>query len=282
MTWFEYALISLVAFSLYDTASRRFGVGAKNPLALSVVYNLLICLYFVPLFLWQPAMWPEWNFKVVGLTALTIAVWTVFVRYEYFAHQKVEATTLAVVLKLAPAITFGLSVVWLGEVLTLSKLAGMGALMVANWVLIRQERKHRSLDKKGLKYALMVMLALGWAWTMDKVVAPWYGAVLYSMMASGLPALINAVKSKISWGDLTAEARVAGWHLLWLPLLTVVGYFALIQALILGEASRVVPVAQATTPLVMLLAVIFLKERQNLGVKLVAVMLTVAGVWAMR
>lgn len=281
MTWFGYAILSLLAFSAYEVMARFFGVKTRNPVAFSVIYNLLICLYFLPLFLVEPFKGVVWTWQLLGWTLVSVTIWTVFVRFEYFAHREVEATTLAVVLKIAPVITFGVSILFLNEVLTSMKLIGIGLILLANIILFSREQRGGRLSRKGLLYALVVMISLGLAWVMDKVVAPWYGVVVYSILSCGPPAIINTVSSRIGIKDLIKEWQVAGRRLLVLPVFTVVGYFGLIKALTLGEASRVVPVATATAPMVMLLAVIFLKETRNIRVKLLVVLLTAVGIWCM-
>jgi len=224
----------------------------------------------------QPLSW-----LIIGITILSLICWTVFVRYEYYAHQEVEATTMVIMLKLAPLITFSLSVIFLGEALSGKKLLGMGLIILANFLLFWRETGGKLVLKRGLKYVFLVAGSFGLCWTFDKVLAPSYGPVLYPMMTMGIPALINTMTPRIKTQELMMEIRLAKGRVLGLALLCVVGYYTMVKALTLGEASRVIPIATSTTPIVFVLAIIFLKETKNWRVKLVATVLSLLGIVAL-
>jgi drug/metabolite transporter (DMT)-like permease len=278
MSWLLYALLSLVSFSVYDVLSRVAGIQAKNPRAYSALYALLVSLLALPLFWWEPPVMPELTVEVVGLTLLSWVAWTVFVRYEYYAHKEMEATSLVLLLKLAPVVAFVLAVTVLGEAITWMKTIGMTTIALAGLLVIWAETGGKWRSTRGLRYALVVVMSLAAGWTFDKVVAPWYGPVLYTIFSFGPPAVINSLLPPVGWRAMMKELQLAGWRIYVLAMLSVAGYYGLIKALTLGEASRVIPVATSTTPLVVLLAAVFLKERSHLKVKLGAMLLTVVGI----
>jgi drug/metabolite transporter (DMT)-like permease len=176
-------------------------------------------------------------------------------------------------------ITFVLGTSLLGEIFSWQKVIGVALVVLANIALLWGGWERLHISRSGLRYSGLVVLSLGVGWTMDKVVAPWYGVALYTYVSCGLPALVNIWWSRIGWRDLSQELKTGGKWLALLPALAVIGYFALVKALVLGDVSSAVSVATATTPMVMLLGLVFLKETNQWKRKIVATLLTMMGVW---
>jgi drug/metabolite transporter (DMT)-like permease len=156
---------------------------------------------------------------------------------------------------------------------------GLSLVVGASLFLYQSGWARAKIGRKGFLYVGMVVVSLGWAWTLDKVVAPWFGAALYTAIACGPPALLNAFLSKLTWREVVIELRNSNRTFYMLPLLTVIGYFSLIKALTLGEVSRVVPVATATTPMVVILGLLFLGEKDHWLKKVLLAGITMVGIW---
>lgn len=277
MSWFILSLFSLVCFTGYDILSRKLAIDSENPLALSVVYNSIVVLMAPLLLLIEPYYPKQLPVSVIILTALSIVVWGLFGRFEYFAHKHVEASLLAIIIKIAPIITLMLSVLFFNEPITTNKLLGISIIIVSNILIILSTTKNINIQK-GLKFALATTLLLGIGWTLDKAVASYYGIALFSMISFGSPIVINAIIPPIKFSSLLTEFKRTSWRLVVLAVFNLLGYASLIKALTIGEASRVTVIATATTPFVILLSAILLNERSDLYKKFAVGIATITGI----
>jgi uncharacterized membrane protein len=123
-------------------------------------------------------------------------------------------------------------------------------------------------------------LSLGW--TFDKALVPYYGVALFAFLSFLSPGIFNLIFPRATLAELVQEVKQSGWILPISALFNVAGYAALLKAYSLGEASRVAPIATSTTPLVVLIGVVFLKERKLLKHKLLAAIVTGIAIYLMR
>lgn len=282
MNWLSYAIIALVTFSGYDLLSRHLGVQSKHPRAFGAVYYFTAALVTPILLVVEPIQIPSLSFLTIFLTACGLFVWILFGRLEYFVHKHVEASILTILIRLGPVITFVLSVFLLGESMTLGKVAGLVLTIAASVIVIGTPSIEMFRKQKGLSYGIALAIILGVAWTFDKVLSPIYGVVLFTTLSFLAPALSNALAPPIPWSTLQKELRMGSWKMVVLAFFNIIGYGAMMKALILGDATNVIPIATATPPLVVLGGVIFLKERTDIGKKALATLLVVLAIYLMR
>lgn len=282
MTWLTYSIIALAAFSVYDLLSRYLGVQSKNPRAFSGVYNIF-ALLFVPILLFvEPIRFPTLTIVLIGLTSCGLLAWALFGRFEYFAHKHVEASTLTIILKLGPVITFILSILFLGETLSFYKILGLILTILASLLVVGMPTRSQMKKNSGLWYGFLITGILGLAWTFDKVLTPLYGIVLFCYISYAAMALAAIFFPFVGWSDLKSELRLGSWKVIVLAFINVIGYGAMIKALTLGEASRVIPISISTTPFVVLGAFFLLKERKDAWKKFGATILVIIAIYFMR
>lgn len=282
MNWLGFALLSFFVFIGYELLSRKLGVNSRNPRAFSVVYSAISCLLTPILIFVEPIRVAPMEIGIVFLAAIGLTVWILFGRFEYFAHKHVEASTLAILLQLAPVFNFVLALIFLDEAITLSKLIGLALIIVANILVTGGSLKKAFSQGEGTKYALLIAFLLGVGWLFDKLLVPYFGVVIFTLLSYGPSAIFNALIPPISKKELLHELRTGSWKLIILGLFTVVGYGAQLKALALGEASKVIPIISSKVVFVVLLGAIVLGERSNLFKKFTAAILIVIAIYFMR
>lgn len=282
MNWLWYSVVALITFSGYELLSRHLGVQSKNPRAFSGIYNIL-ALFFTPILLIvEPIKIPEFNNVLIGLTACGLLAWGLFGRFEYFAHKHVEASTLAIILRLGPVITFFLSVLFLKETLTFYKSLGLVLTIGASLLVAGMPTRDQLNKNTGLGYGFLITGILGIAWTFDKILTPAYGIVLFSIISYSVMAATAIFFPFVGLSALFKELRVASWKIVVLSFVNVIGYGSMIKALTLGDASSVIPISTATTPFVVLGGLLLLKEHGGVWKKLAAAILVVLAIYLMR
>lgn len=280
MTWFTLAVISALCFTFYGLLGRILVVDSKEPKAFSAVYNFLSGFFVLGFFLIDKFSWHSIPPVILLLTVVMIFVYGIFNRTEYLAKKHMEASLFTTVAKLATLYTFILSIVFLGESVNLHKLVAAILILGANVLIIyRQGKVH--IDK-GFQYALIMSAFLGIGWTIDKVAAPYWPLPLYAFMGYVFANVFVIFFPAIPVSTLIGEFKRTSWKVILLALMASSGYYFLLKAFAVGEASRVILINSTNSLATILLAIIFLKERKHIPVKIIAGILAFIGIILLR
>lgn len=280
MNWLTVIGISVLMGVILSLLMRVSAVNSRNPRAFSAVYNSIAAVLALGLYLVsQETVFrlPPW--PIIGLTILAIIMYGIFERTQYFIRKRVEASVTSILFQLAYVVSFSLSIIVLGESFTVPKAAGAGLIIGGN-LLIAFKNKQLKFDR-GWWWALVPPIAIGVAWTIDKVASSYYPLSLYSTLiwAAGI---IIIVLPKISVRELGWELKNAGGRVWVMAVLSVGNYYLLLKALSMQEASRVIMVFATQGVLVVLAGIIFLRERTQIFRKIVAACLVFGGILLLR
>lgn len=276
MSWFIFALISLIFFTGYSLLARILSVKSINPRAFSGVFNLCCSFLMLIFFLFEnkEIVLPANN--IIIITCLMIFLYVVFARVEFFANKYVESSTLTIIGKITPVVTFFASIVFLDESISLIKIGGIGVIILGN--ILALWGRSGKIELKGIGYAIVMSVSLGLAWFVDKIAASYYPLAFYAFLSYFFSSFFVLVFPIIPMREIRREIVSGGWKICLLAFFNVIGYYSLIKAFTLGEVSRVVFVSSSSSVLTILLAIIFLKERDNVIGKVVAGVLVFVGV----
>lgn len=283
MSWLIFALISLISFVVYDVIGRYLATKSEDPRAFAAVINLCIALMAPLILLVDTTMPSQMTPTMILLTLIGLALWALMGRFEYFAKKHVEASILSITIKIAPVITFVLGVIFLNESFTLSKLAGISLIVVANSLLYLGQKRGALISKLGIKYITILISVLSIAWLFDAINVKYWGVATFTFLSYLAPFVLSAFFPPLKWAVIKKELTLTPWwQFIILGFFSLIGYATLLKAYTLGEASSVTPVATSTTPFVVLAGVILLGERDHLWRKLIASILTFFAIYLMR
>lgn len=283
MSWLIFSLLALIFFVIYDVAGRYLATRSDNPQAFAVIYNLGVALMSPIIFLFDHTLPTSITPYIIFMTILGLLIWGLNGRYEYFAKKHTEASVFSIVIKLGPVISFFLAIIFLKESFTLAKLAGVVLIVIANIILLLGNLHHTKIDLKGVRYTLLLAMILSVAWLFDAVNVKAWGVGVFCMFSFFAPVIMSSFFPTIKKLELKHELVLTPWwQFLVLGFFNLVGYGFMLKALTLGEASNVMPIATSTTPLVVLIGVIFLGERDFLWRKVFASILVVLAIYLMR
>lgn len=283
MTWLILSLLALIFFVIYDVAGRYLATRSENPQAFAVLYNLGVALMSPIIFLFDQTLPKGITPFVVFMTILGLLVWGLNGRFEYFAKKHTEASVFSIIIKLGPVMSFFLAILFLGESFTFSKLAGVILIVTANVILLAGNLRHTKINPRGVRYTLLLALILSVAWLFDAVNVKAWGVGTFCMFSFFAPVLMSSFFPTIRKEQLLRELTFTPWwQLLILGFFNLVGYGFMLKALTLGEASNVMPIATSTTPLVVLIGIILLGERDSLFRKLFSSALVLIAIYLMR
>ncbi len=283
MSWLIYSLLALFFFVIYDVTGRYLATRSKNPQAFAVIYNLGVAIISPIIFLFDRTLPSGITPYVIGMTILGLMIWGLNGRFEYFAKKHTEASVFSIVIKLGPVISFFLAIIFLKESFTLSKLAGVALIVIANIILLAGNLHHTKLDLKGIRYTLLLAAILSVAWLFDAVNVKAWGVGVFCMFSFFAPVIMSSFFPTIKKIDLQKELRLTPWwQFLVLGFFNLVGYGFMLKALTIGEASNVMPIATSTTPFVVLIGILLLGERDSLARKICASVMVLVAIYLMR
>lgn len=278
MNWLYLTLSAAAIFTFWNLAIRVLSLKSKNERAFAFAYNLWGALFGALFFLLLPkSSTQEVNLTAIGVVLLLIAVlfYGGFERLQFIARKAIDASTLAILFRLTPAVTFIVSILFLHEGITVQKLIGMLLVLSASILVVRKSAKIQL--NRPFFYAIVCTIFLGLAYVFDKSATRFFPAELYTLLIWILPVIVIYFPY-IPFKDIKTEFRVGSWKMTLLAFLNVLGYYIQLQALRLADASQVIPIVSTNAVFVVLGGIFILKETQNIGRKIVAVLLAFIGV----
>jgi drug/metabolite transporter (DMT)-like permease len=257
---------------------RMLAVNSKNPRAFSFIFNLWGAGFAFLIFLSQPKqalILP--SVLIISLILCAILLYSYFERLQFYARREIEASTITILFRLAPAITFAASILILGEPFGLKKFLGFALVLFAA-ILVSYKKDAKIKFEKAFFITLACAIFLGLAWTIDrKIMSSGFSPQFYSLLIWILP-LIFIYLPYIPKKDLRLEVSSGSWKIPLLAFFNVFGFFFQLKALSLADASRVIPLVSVSTILTVLGGIIILKEKSNLKNKIIAGIIVFIGI----
>lgn len=283
MSWLPLSITALCLFVLYDLAGRYFATRSENPQAFSVIYNAIVAAFTPLLFFLDPVRPGPINLVTGLLAVVGLFVWGLYGRFEYFSKKHVEASTLSIVGKLDILLNFFLVLIFLHEPVTLSKLAGIGLILLANLILFWGTARKSVISDQGLKYAFIAAVILAFGWLFDTINVRALGVATYTTLSFIAPVVLGSVFPTLTVQQLKRELVLTPlWQFVVLGLANLIAYSLMLKALTLGPASNIMPIISSGSPFIVLLGYLFLGEKDHPYRKFVAASLSVFAIYFMR
>ena len=276
MLWLVYALSSAFLFALVALLSRVVSIDSAHPRAYSSIFGLSagVCTLF--LFFLEPFSFRPVSTIVIILTICSTLCYSVGDRVAFTVSKSIEASLVTIIDKLTPVVTFVASLIFLGESFTLLKLVAVILILLGNLLIVYKS----TIIKFDTPFflALFAAASVGIGLTIDKHISIAYALPVYAFINFFAPALYNTFLPPIPLSIVVREAKVAFWRILLIAAGSVLSYYFVLKAFSLADASRVVPIMSSSTLIVVLAGAIFLKERTDIGRKLLAGLCVCVGV----
>ena len=209
---------------------------------------------------------------------LMILLWSFSNIFSFKALKTIEASEYTIIFTSRTLFTVITSAIFLGNILTHKQILGGLLIIIATVLAVYKNTKFKF--KIGELYALLGAMAFGFETTNDKIILSSFKLYPYVTIAYLFPALFMLFlfpKSILRMKDILNKKRIFK-VLLFCGLLAIssLAFFSALQ--IATNASQVVILNQVTTIVIVLMGIIFLKERDNMPRKLLAAILSVVGV----
>lgn len=277
MSWLVITLINVIAISAASLFQRlAMKDEASDPVTSTIIFQFILGLIVFPFALSQGFVWPPvlelWPWFV--LSTLLYALGSVL----FFRSIKlIEASEMIVLGGAGALVTVMCAYLFLGERLGGWQYAGAALILAAIVVIASQGKKLRF--STGAWYALIATSLFSFAVVSDMKIIYQYDAISFAAMMSILPGIALLFLFPRSTAVLPQAVQGINKNLLLYTVLYSIGVVSFYGALGTGALlSQVSVVARTNIILTVLLAAVFLKERNHLWYKLIAAFLCTVGV----
>ncbi len=277
-----FGLLTVVCASTYGLVARATLKDAENPLAFSILFTLSSAVLSLGLFLIEPLDFSTSSLKYTLLLLLSACLYGIYDATQFSARKYLEASSLSIVLQIAPVIAFVLSVFILKEGVTAAKLFAVSLIMFGNIIAIY--RSHH-ITRLGLLFGVAMATVSGFTYVIDKVAFPHTPFALYSIAVYIIPAIVVYIIFKIRGGksvEVTKVWREFTWRIPLISLCGVATYYFLYRTFAITDASVAVPLVASSTVLTVIGGILILGERGNIPRKLIGAALVFTGVLLLR
>lgn len=275
--------VSVICITAYALLARVWVKDSDSPLAFAILYTATAALIASSLTFIEPWTFTDVSWSVAGLLVLASVLYGLYDATQFSARKYVEASTLALIMQLAPAVTLALSFAILREPFTVAKVAGAGAIIAGNLVALYRSGSH--LTSRGIMFGLAAAGIAGTAYVVDKMTFEHFPVPLYTMSVYVIPLFVVAALYASTGGTLVrlaAEGRRISWRIFVLSGLGVAGYYMILKTFAVADASVAVPLVYSSTVLTALGGVFLLDERVAVMQKVVGSLLVFAGILLLR
>lgn len=236
-------------------------------------YEFVGALLLLPLALYDLTL-PH-SLEAWAYAGLAAAAWSAYPLLSAYNTKHVEASHLVLLNRFKIIWVVILASIFLGEAITLKKLAS-GALIIGGSFLLSFDHAKFSFERQSLIVFGSVLVA-AIANLADKAAIGSFPIFFYAFLMYIVPAVAIYAYSRqnprLAYKNLSGNKK---WILLTI-VVQILGYLALLYALSIAEAVTVFLIVETQIPLTVFGGILFLHEKKDLKKVLAALVLVVAG-----
>lgn len=280
--WLLYTLVGVFFFAVFYIFSRVFlREKGSDPVAFAIIFNLVCAFLLVLATLQHGFTLPDFHKYFLNICLMAI-LYTGSQVLVFKASKAIEASEFIIFSSTRALWTILIALLFLGESFNLLKIAGT-ALILFSVVFVSLKKKGIKLQK-GHLYAFGAAFCIGVGLANDAFILRHADAFSYGALAFILPGFLtmavfpSATKKLKSYLNVKLLSKI-----IFLSILYCIGFIALYVAYQKGgNASQIAPIGQSVVVITVILAALFLGERDRLVKKILAAILVSIGVLLLR
>ncbi|HSA83977.1 MAG TPA: DMT family transporter [Patescibacteria group bacterium] len=282
MDWIVFSVSSVFLFSLASILRRVVMKDDKtDAIASSIVFQFLGAVFIGMFAFSQGFVLPQLtgyylNYLFVGV------FWGLATFFQFKAYHYLEASEAIIISTLEAVVIIIAAKIFLSEIFTLPMV--IGTLLVLAGVIIVTKTKHKMQFNRGVLYALGFCLFAGLGAVNDTYMVKSVDAMSYLSIGFLLPALFLMIIQPKAIIHIKALLPLQSFRkIVLLTLFYSLGAILFVFAILHGaQVSQLGVIANSSVILTVLLATLFLGERDNLLRKCLATILVFVGVILLR
>jgi uncharacterized membrane protein len=276
MSWIFITIISVIAASVANLYQKMVMRDEKSDaIASAIAFQVVTTILYAIFALIKGFRFPELSLApyFLGTMALYAAGTICFFR----AIKLIEASEMSIITGAGPIITITASMIFLKDVLTPTQL--IGSVFILTAVILINFKKHKIIINRGTWLALLGTSLFGFAVIFDTIIIRAYDAISFIPIGTlgttiimmmwypnKIPVAIQVLKKVNKNLLIYSTVYVAG---------AIAFYMAIGTGAMVGQVSSI---SRSSIILTVLLASVLLKERKDIGKKIIGAILTTIGV----
>jgi drug/metabolite transporter (DMT)-like permease len=281
MPWIFFAVINIFSMAIANLFSRVLMKDDKSDtISYAIVFQVLCAILTGIFALWKGFVLPPFQTHYVNfiLSGILYGLGSVCM---FQAVKYLEASEAAIIAATGTVVTIIASVIFLHEGFSLQKIFGT-VLILSSVSIISRNKK--LIMNKGMLFAVASTVLMGLGVTNDAYILKSYDAISYTPIAFFIPAIVIFILQPKSVTKFhTVLSGKTFWNMLLLVFfysLQAIGYYVAMERG--AGASQMAPISRATIIVTVILAALFLRERDHLITKFASAILVTAGVLLLR
>lgn len=279
MNWQVLIIISVISGAI-SLIFQRFLMLKKqtDPIAVSIATQILIALLISVLLPFRQIHQPNFTHVWINL-ALMVVLYALGTVFRYISLKKIEVSYYTVLYQTRVLWVIALSLVFLHEKFAIYQLIGV-FLLISSILLLHFQRKEIKFDL-GSNMALFSAATIGIAFFNDAfIIQTGIDVPLYLVLAFILPALglwVVYPRATHAIADLFNKGNIK--YTLIISIFWALASLTMYYAYSIGHnASKIYSLNQISIIVTIILAIIFLKETDNIVRKMISAALSIVGV----
>ena len=273
------AVFSAVVFAFIMFLGKQTVNKKADPLVISTFYQIAAAIFYLPSLFFEELHWPV-TADLWLLFALNMVLYTVFTIGNFYMNKYLDISLSSILGQSKTAITFIGALILFQEAVTWNKVVGVVLIIIGSVLLfLKRGTSFEGFNKKGLILVAITTLALTITAFIDARLIQTFSVNFFGMISYLMPGLLTIpilLKMKTK-NEIMTNLKSNFNPILLMGLIAPIAYSSLLMAYRLAPKSVVYPIGNISTLVMVLLGIIFLKERQMLQRKLIAAVIVVIG-----
>lgn len=250
----------------------------SDPLVSATIFSFLLSSFQILVALFVGFQFPD--LITLAYLLASALLYAVGVLYGFKAMKCIEASEMSIIATSGSLFTILLSFIILHESLSPAQLSGALLLIIAV-IIVQYERKRTA--SSGVQYAIISASAYGSAVIIDSFILRSLDMFSFMPISSFIVGSILLTLQIRRFANLKHHVMLVNKNLIMYTFLYVcaaITFYIPVQSGI--AVAQVSSITKASTITTVVLAMIFLKERNNMGRKIIGAVLTTVGIFLLR
>lgn len=273
---YVYLLLFIVFNATFSLISRTSLTKTKYEYAYTIVWQVfcaLLSLAFLPFDSFSFHITPQ----LVFLFVISACGWALNDAFFFSAYKYEEASVISAITPISYLFAFMLTVLFFHAHISLPIIVGFIVIMMA--IFLVGFYKTRLKPTRGVIFALLSSVFTGIALATNTEVVKSFSIPVYMFVVYLFPAIVNQflfLRPKLS--EIRYEIKMQ-WKLILLNAAVIdIGYFFFQKSFQIGTTSQIIALSSTSTIVTVIAAILILKERKNIIIKILAGVLATIGV----
>lgn len=277
MSWMLLLLINVVAISVAYLFQRlAMKKEDSDPVLSTIIFQFLLGFLTIPFAVVQGFSWPNWA-ELWPYFLFSTTLYALGSIMFFKSIKLIEASEMTILGGVGAIVAVLCAYIFLQERLVPQQY--FGALLVILSILLVQYRKQKFVFSKGAIFALVATSLFAFATISDVLIIKTYDAISYAGLMSLFPGLMLCLMYPKKVKELPKAIKTINKNLVAYGIIYSVGVITFYMALAKGAMlSQVSVISKTNIVLTVILAAIFIKERDNLWRKILAAIICMVGV----